>query len=400
MGFVAAAEVVPMVLAAVPSGAIMIRLGPLRTLIACDAARALLTVAIPVLYGLDALPFPVVLGLAMAIGAFFPAHGTSQLTMLAQLAGNEGAAALTRANALLHLANRLPLTVGPALAGLFIGIAGAPAVLVIDAASYLASLMVLLVLAARTTPVMAPVASDTRGAWVGARHLAYDPVLRPLTTSSAGIEMAMQMVFISLPILAYTMYDARVSISSAWFSAWVAGTVLGTPIAVRLAHRRPAVVLRMGLIGQAAPLWILAFQFPPWLLATALFLSGLANPVARAPSNALLALRSTEELRSKVILAYFTALLGASGAALLLSGPLAEEIGGRSVLLCAAMVATACATVFAMASTKTPLDEHRSRAGQHDPAGDHIAGSTDREPSALRVLHKPSPGEFSANRRA
>jgi hypothetical protein len=112
-GFVAAAEWVPMALLGIPSGSIATRLGPLRTMMTCDAVRAPIVALIPILYWLDALPYGVLLGLACLLGACFPAHFASQRTILPALLGEEHET-VTRGNVLLQGANRLPLVAGPA----------------------------------------------------------------------------------------------------------------------------------------------------------------------------------------------------------------------------------------------------------------------------------------------
>ncbi len=110
-GLVAAAEWVPMALLGIPSGAIASRLGSRRTLMLCDAARAPLVAAVPLLYWLGALPFALLLVLAFLIGAFFPAHFASQRTILPDLLG-DAAGDVMRGNVFLQAANRLPLVAG------------------------------------------------------------------------------------------------------------------------------------------------------------------------------------------------------------------------------------------------------------------------------------------------
>ena len=73
-GLVAAVEWLPMALLGIPSGAIAARLGPRRTIIACDAARIPIVAAVPSCYWLGALDFGVLLALAFLTGVFFPAH--------------------------------------------------------------------------------------------------------------------------------------------------------------------------------------------------------------------------------------------------------------------------------------------------------------------------------------
>lgn len=346
-GFVAAAEWVPMALLGIPSGAIASRLGPLRTMMACDAARAPLVALVPVLYWLDALPFALLLALAFLIGAFFPAHFASQRTILPSLLGEE-TGVVTRGNVLLQAANRLPLVIGPALGGALIGLIGAPAVLLVDAGTYLISLA-LLCLVPTQRPTAPPDPAE-RGLLAGVGYLGRDRLLGSLTFANAGIELAMQMVFLALPILAYTAYDKQVGIAAGLLAAWGAGALIGIPLAVSLADRPPVALLRIMLVIQSLPIWALAFELPVSVLAAALLVSGIANPVVNAPTTALVTLRVPEPLRAKAMLAFVTITLGTGGIGLIVTGPAAQAFGARTVIACGAALGTACALSFALAT--------------------------------------------------
>lgn len=344
-GLVAAAEWLPMALLGIPSGAIASRLGPLRTMMLCDAARAPLVALVPVLYWLDALPFAALLALAFMIGAFFPAHFASQRTILPSLLGEESGA-VTRGNVLLGAANRLPLLLGPALGGALIGLLGAPAVLLVDAGTYLVALALLSFVPDKSRKVECP-ARDT-GLLAGVSFLGRDRLLGSLTFANAGVELAMQMVFLALPILAYTAYDQQVGIAAGLLAAWGAGALLGIPLAVRLSDRDPVALLRVAFITQSLPIWALAFDLPVAVLGAALLVSGITNPVVNAPTMALVTLRVPEPLRAKAMLGFVTVTLGAGGIGLIVAGPAAQALGARSVIACGAALATTCALAFAI----------------------------------------------------
>jgi hypothetical protein len=324
-GLVAAVEWVSMALFGVPSGSIAARLGPRRTIVICDAARVPIVAAIPVLHWLGALDFGVLLALAFLAGTFFPAHFASQRTILPALLG-QAATELTRANAVLQAANRLPIVLGPALGGVLVAAVGAPLVLVIDAASYLVSAALVVALVPREAA--APVrAEESGGLWAGARCLARDRVLRPLTCAYAGIDLAMQGVFLALPILAFTAYDRDATLAGLLLAAWGAGALAGALPALRLSGHDSLGLIRAALVAQAIPLWVVAAPFPPVVLAAGMALSGLANPVANAPANTLVTLAVPEPLRATTMLAFITSSTAAAGAGLFIAGPAAEALG-------------------------------------------------------------------------
>jgi MFS family permease len=347
-GIVAAVEWVPMALLGIPSGAVATRLGPRRTMIACDVARAPLVAAVPLLHWLGALDFGVLLAIAFLLGAFFPAHLASQRAILPHLLG-EASGDVTRGNAVLGAANRLPIVIGPALGGALIAATGAPEVLLADAVTYVLSALLLLLFVPEPRGAE-PEQAASGDLWAGARVLARSPVLRPLTVANAGVELAMQAVFLSLPILVFTAYDRRAALAGALVAAWGVGALAGTVLALRLAARAPVALVRVALLAQAAPIWLVAAPVPPVLLGLGLFLSGLANPVVNAPSFTLVTLAVPDPLRPKAMLAFLTAALGAGGVGLFVTGPAAAALGARHVILAAAAVSTACAVGFAVAT--------------------------------------------------
>lgn len=369
-GIVAAAEWIPMALLGIPSGAVASRLGARRTLMACDAARVPLVALVPVLYWLGALPFGVLVALAFLIGAFFPAHFASQRTILPELLGDR-VDEVMRGNALLQAANRLPLVAGPALGGLLIGLLGAPAVLLIDAGTYALAFVLLKLFVPKTRAPAAQPAPSDRDLLAGVRYLVHDRLLAPITVVNAGVELAMQVVFLGLPILAFTEYDQHVGIAAALLAAWGAGALAGMPLAVRRARAGQLGLLRLALIWETLPLWALALHLPPVALGVALFVSALANPLVNAPTMSLMTLGVPEWLRPKAMLAFVTATTAAGGLGLIVTGPLAEALGAHTLLALAAGLASLCAFGFALAT----------RSAQ-EPGGDIVARATTFEEAA------------------
>jgi len=350
-GLVAAVEWLPMALFGIPSGALASRLGPRRTMMVCDIARVPLVAAVPLLHWAGALSFGTLLALAFAVGAFFPAHFASQRTILPSLLG-EREGELTRAAAILQAANRLPFVVGPAAAGVLIGAIGASGVLLVDAVSYAASAAILATSVPDRHRRTGAAEGEASGLWAGAGWIARSPLLRPLTLVSAGQELCFQVIFICLPILAYTAFDGQAAVAGLLLASWGAGALAGTLLAVRFADADHMHLVRVAYLTQSLPLWALALPAPAALLGVALFASGLANPVANAPSIALVTVRSPEALRAKVMIAYMTAATTAGGIGLFIAGPAAEALGARDLLLVMAALCTAVALWFTLTTRR------------------------------------------------
>ena len=272
-GLVATAEFVPMAVLGIPSGQIVARLGPRRTMLTCDLARAPLLGLVPLLEHTGHLSVGILIVIAFGIGAFYPAHFASQRTIIPDLLGTDSGE-VTRANALLQAANRLPLVIGPAIAGSLIALIGAGDVILIDAISYLVAAALLTFLVPRGLGRQGPQEEEATGMWAGARFIASDPLLGPLTGSFALMELAMQALLLSLPILAFTAFDERSGVAGALLAAWGIGALAGTLPALALSGRDPVSLIRAGVFVESLPIWIVALDLPAIALALPLALAG------------------------------------------------------------------------------------------------------------------------------
>ena len=175
MSFVMAAELLGLALLGLPGGRVLARLGAQRTMIACDSIRAPLMLAIPLLNWTGGLSYPVLLAVAFGLGSFTAPYFAAQKVIVPELLG-ERQQEVTEANALFQAATRTTLLTGPVLAGILIGAIGATSVLLIDAGTYVAAVL----LVAGFVPQRSPLEQEPehRQIRAGVRFLARDPLLR------------------------------------------------------------------------------------------------------------------------------------------------------------------------------------------------------------------------------
>jgi MFS family permease len=326
MGVVVAADLVPMVVLALPGGALAGRLGARRTMLACDLARAPLIGLVPLLHAIGLLSFPVLVGLVVLHGLFWPPYWASQGALLPELVGDDREL-LTRASALFQAATRLTLLVGPALAGVLIGWLGPANVLIVDAATYLVAFALVAGFVPAERGRAAAAADDLRGMLGGARVLLGDRLLRAWTVSASLSQMGFQTLLIALPVLAFTSYGQNPKVAGLLIGAWGGG--------------------RRGRAGPG-PATVAAGRPPPGGRRRRRARRGRPGQRDRVPPlRAVTLLRMPPSLRVQAMTAEATLPTAAGLLALALASPALETLGVTPVLAGVAAVATTAAVTFA-----------------------------------------------------
>ena len=335
MSVVLAAEAIGLAVVGFPSGRLLHRLGARRTMLLCDGLRGPLMLVIPILYWADALPFAVLVAVSFALGAAGAPYFAANRLILPELLG-EDEATVSQASALFQSATRITLLLGPVTAGVLIGVIGAPAVLVVDAATYVVAV---LLVAFFVPPTKAVEEDEDRGVLAGLRWVAREPLIRAWRACLITGDVAWQAIFVAMPVLVVARYDSDPRIVGALFAAFGVGAVAGNVVAYRLVKRTDglSLVARIAL-WQALPLWLLVAELPASGAVAALFASGLANGLINPSLHAIITLRIPPSLRATVMTSLMTVYALAMPIGILGAGPLLDAFGVELVFaLCAAI---------------------------------------------------------------
>ena len=349
MAFVVAAEAAGYALFGIPSGSLLERLGPQRTMRLCDAVRAPLMLLVPVLHWTGDLTLPILVVLAFALGTAGTPYSSAQRVVVAEIL-DQDESSVERANALLQGATRITMLFGPAVAGILIAAVGAPIVLVVDAASYVAA-FVLVTLFVPVARAVREEDADAGGLLAGVRYLLRDPLMRGWTTAIVVGDASFSVLFVAIPVLVVAHYGGDPRLAGAFMAAWGVGAVAGNIAAFRserIGGLRQAPPL---VLVQAAALWVVAVPVPAAAVAGALALSGLANGLINPTLHAVLTLRPPLAVRAKALTATFTASVLGTPIALALAAPAFAAYGSRHVVAAAAagqLVAMAYAAVITL----------------------------------------------------
>jgi MFS family permease len=351
MGLVLAVELLPVAILGIPSGTVVAKLGARRTMIVCDAARAPLMLAIPLLHSAGLLSFPLLLACVALIGVFIAPHFSAQRLILPDLVG-EDERAVTRANAIIEGVQRSTGLLGPAAAGVLISLLGATNVLYLDAATFAFSFVVLRFLVPHREPT--PVSEESRGVLAGVRFLLRDRLLTALLVTALFLNAFGQMLTASLPVLAFQEFDESSRIAGGFFAAFGGGAVVGSLIAVRIVHRFDPIRLgAASLVALTLPIWLLPLGLPAAGVMAALFVSSVFGPLVNAPLIGMITMRTPGALRPKVMTAVLTFAMLAGPVGLLVVGPLLAGVGVFTVFLLIAAGQTLASLFFAVAAVRS-----------------------------------------------
>ena len=154
-------------------------------MVIADAARLPLLAAIPALYSLHVLSFPLLVVLVALTNICTAAHMPAQRLILAEVVGDEESA-VARVNAYLDGAQTTAPLVGPALAGVLIAAVGAQNVLYVDAATFGVAAIAVGLLLPRRKPMAE---TEERGLLAGVRYILRSRLLVMLCVSTLTMEV-------------------------------------------------------------------------------------------------------------------------------------------------------------------------------------------------------------------
>jgi predicted MFS family arabinose efflux permease len=344
MGLVFAAELLPVALLGIPAGLFVARTGVRRTMLLGDAIRAPLIALVPVLHAAGVLSFPLLLVMVALAGAVTTPYFAAQRLALPEIVGDDEQLVM-RAGGLLEAAVRTAGLLGPALAGVMIGLLGATNVLWIDAATFAFSFAVLLPLPRPDTDLSAGAVST--GLWSGARAVLGDGLLATVSAASTLYGLFFPLVIASLPALAELRFGRDAHIAGALLAAWGGGALLGALTVGRLAGKLEP--MRMGAaaaLALDAALWFFPWHLPVVADGVILAAAGLFTPLLNTPLLTLLMTRTSPETRAQAVTFVLTANLLAGPLAFALSGVLFNAWGIERVLIVVAVGLFVCALLL------------------------------------------------------
>jgi MFS family permease len=242
-GITGAVIVLPIVIAGIFGGTLVDRLGFKETSVLSDLLSGSAIVLIPVLYHTVGLAFWELLLLLFLSKLLGGPGSTARRSLVPDLAGL-AALPLERANAAVGVGANASNLLGPVLAGVLIALLGASNVLVVDAATFGVSALLIGAAIPSTRALRQP--SRTRSSYfrelgVGLAYLRRDHLILVLALISAAANFVMVPLFaVVLPVYAKQVFGSAVALGvilGATGAGTLAGTLLYGLVALRLPRR-------------------------------------------------------------------------------------------------------------------------------------------------------------------
>jgi MFS family permease len=333
VGLVLGIGSIPFVTLPLLAGSLIARVGARRTMVIADAARLPLLAAIPALYRLDALSFPLLVVLVALTGVFLAAHMPAQRLILPEVVGDEESV-VARANAYLDGAQTATPLVGPALAGVLIAALGAPSVLYVDAATFGFAAIAVGFFVPRRTP---PAEAEERGVLAGVSYILRTRLLVVLCITMLTMEVFFALFMTTLPVFAYSDFDHNARIGGLFYAAMGAGALLGMPFVSPVVRRFGALRVAAGaLVLASIPKLLVAVPLPVVGVTAVLVLQGFFGPLTGAPIFTAITTHTPAALRNLVLPAAFGLMFVTGPLGELATGPLINAVGARTTFVIAA----------------------------------------------------------------
>jgi len=346
MTWVIIAELLPMAAVGFFGGALAQRVGTRRTMLVCDIARVPLVAAIPLLYDLGHLPFWALLALVAATGVFVAPYFAVRGAIVPELVG-EDQTAVAQATAVFQAVQRATIFLGPTTAGILIATIGSAHLLYVDAATYLASFVLVGLFVHIRSTVEADRGPGLTGALAGLRFVVRDRLLRVWMTSFLLVEIGWTSLFATMPVLVVRHYGADPKVLGWIVGALGAGALVGAGVAYKIVARHdPLTLSSTAFACQMGALWLLAIPAPWQLPLVALLVGGFFVSIVNSPTMALLTLRTPRGLRTQVMSVFGTLLGIAAPMGLVIVGFALARVDPRAVLVVILALQTVGITLF------------------------------------------------------
>ncbi|MGV9387317.1 MFS transporter [Nonomuraea sp. NPDC003707] len=384
MGMIAAAGYVAWIVIGLPAGVMVQRLPMRRVQIGADLARAAAVISIPLAWWLDRLTVAQLVIVALVISFADVIFDVANSTFLPSIVSKEQ---LQSRNSLTSGTQATTQLGGPSVGGLIVQVLGAVPTLLVDAASYLVSALLLRTLPERrseTPERWPPVRAMIREGW---RFVVHHPVMRPCMWAATAANTVCGAQHALYALYLVRELHAEPGLVGLLLAADGVGTLIGAAltnhITARLGTARALIVAGFVSLAGAlvVPLGTGWQAFVAFAIGNVVFSAGVV--VFSVVTRTYRQIASPPDLLPRVMATVRFVSWGAIPIGGLIAGAVAGVLSGR-VTLMIFVVAAACMPLVLLASPIRHLRDLTDYQQRDDSTGSPTASSelaADAEPA-------------------
>jgi MFS family permease len=374
LGFITAAQFVPVLFLGPLGGVVVDRLDTRRLLAMTQLAAGVLAAVLGVLTITGAVQVWMVFALAVLLGVVTVIDNPARQTIVLELVGPE---LLSNAITLNSVNLNAARVVGPSIAALTIALVGVGPCFLLNAASYVAVIVALMAMD-RHTMIPKIIVPRAKGqVREGFRYVWHDPMLRTPLVMMALIGTFTYEFQVILPVLAKYGFDGDAGTYGLMSAAMGVGAVAGGLVVAGQSRFGLAALVRVSFaFGLAIGLVAISPTLPTAILS--LVLVGVVNIAFLARANTTLQLAADPAMRGRVMAMWTVAFVGSTPVGGPIVGYIGQVTGPRWGLATGAMACIAAAGIGAWRSIA-----NRDRGGPVYRSLLGAAGPGSRSPSAM-----------------
>jgi MFS family permease len=327
------AEVAPLLLFGLPAGVWLDRIRRRPVMIVGDVGRAVALASIPCAYAVGALTVWQLYGVGFFTGTLTVLFDVASVSVLPSIVARED---LPGANAALQVSGQSAQVAGPGVAGLLVGLLGAPYAIAADAVSYLGSAAFLwrIRVEERVVPKeqRRAMSSEIRE---GLAYVLRHPILRPIVAFTSTANLFNSILFAVALLFAVRQLGLSARQVGIVFMLSNVGSLLGAAATPTLQRRFGLGRVMLGGAFSGWALLLLPFAAGAWkmpMLIAGLLIWGTAAVIFNATSAAIGQATTPTRLMSRVAATRRLLAWGAMPAGTLVGGLLGTYLGLRTTM--------------------------------------------------------------------
>ncbi len=345
VGLVSALDTLPVLLLALYAGVVVDRVSRHRLIIATQVTAMALALVLAALVLTGNVELWHIMVIATGFGVVNAFDIPGRHTFYGDLVGRDD---LTSAVALNSVSFNSTRIVGPAIAGIVLGIVGPGICFLVNGLSYLAVLWGLSRMNVPPRPAAEPAKrSALENVMDGLRYITRDPRMNALVIASTILTIFGSPFLVLLPVFAKDVLGRGASAYGWMMAAVGAGALLGALWIAGPGRRRArGVVIGWTAVGFGVLITVLALARHLWLALPILAMIGFTMIVSGNIVNTLLQTLAPEYLRGRVVSVYTLVAVGFAPIGAMEAGWIAEHFGAPAALVVGGLISAVGALVI------------------------------------------------------